>query len=103
MKGWKIKMSIMKTWRKQVEDDIKNFGYNVDQKMYSTGFMNFDYLNGSMDYKKGEEVLYTGIDAGKIIMVVGKAGCGKSTFALQMAGNIMQQFTESDLCIFDFE
>ena len=96
-------MSIMKTWRKQVEDDIKNFGYNVDQKMYGTGFMNFDYLNGSMDYKKGEEVLYTGIDAGKIIMVVGKAGCGKSTFALQMAGNIMQQFTESDLCIFDFE
>lgn len=96
-------MSIMNSWRQQVESDIKNFGYNVEQKMYSTGLMNFDYLNGSKDVKKGQELLQVGIDAGKGIMVVGKAGSGKSTLALQIAGNIMQCFTESDLCIFDFE
>ena len=83
---------------KGIIDDPK-YGYADDQMMIKTGFRMFDYLNGN----KGKTNLNLGIDAGKIITIIGKPGAGKSTFAVQIAGNILKRYEQSSLFILDFE
>lgn len=70
---------------------------------YSTGFLSFDFRNGEIITgvnPKGETVQYTsvGIQDGSMVMLIGRSGCGKTTFALQAAGNIIKPFKTS--CIF---
>lgn len=83
---------------KDIIDDPK-YGYADDQVMIRTGLTIFDYLNGN----RSKEGLNLGIDAGKIVTVIGKPGAGKSTFAVQIAGNILKQYEQSSLFILDFE
>lgn len=70
---------------------------------YSTGFLSFDFRNGEIISgidPKGNTVKYTsvGIQDGSMVMMIGRSGCGKTTFALQAAGNIVRPFKTS--CIF---
>ena len=97
-------MGLMSDLKKAIESDEKNFGKENVPFMHKSDFQIFDYLNGQLDYSKsGKPIFNVGIDAGKSIMVVGKPGSGKSTFAYQYAYSIMKRYDESSLYIMDFE
>lgn len=63
---------------------------------YSTGFLALDFLNGTMVHVKNEEKDYKyyscGLADGSIVMVIGRSGCGKTTFVEQVAANIIRPF-----------
>lgn len=63
---------------------------------YSTGFLALDFLNGTMVHVKNENKDYKyyscGIADGSIVMIIGRSGCGKTTFVEQMAANIVRPF-----------
>ncbi len=65
---------------------------------YSTGFLALDFLNGTMVHVQSEEKNYKyyscGIADGSIVMVIGRSGCGKTTFVEQVAANIVRPFEE---------
>lgn len=69
---------------------------------YPTGFLNFDFMNGSVVHVKSNERNFNyysvGIQDGSMAMLVGRSGCGKTTFAVQAASNIVRQFPNA--CIF---
>ena len=69
---------------------------------YSTGFLNFDFMNGSVVHVKTENKNYkyysVGIQDGSLVMIIGRSGCGKTTWAIQTAANIVRNFENS--CIF---
>ena len=69
---------------------------------YSTGFLNFDFKNGAVIHVKSEDKDFkyysVGITDGSMVMVIGRSGCGKTTFILQAAANIIRPFKTS--CIF---
>ena len=68
--------------------------------MYSTGILNVDFLNGqkALTYDKDGnciEIINRGILDGSINMVIGRSGCGKSTFVSQAALEIIRPFPKS--------
>lgn len=70
---------------------------------YATGFLSFDFMNGTVVHVKtpeGKRFQYNsvGIVDGSIVMVIGRSGCGKTTFIMQSAGEIVKPFETS--CIF---
>ena len=75
--------------------------------LYSTGFISLDYLNGSMIHVKGNGIdtkyRSAGIVDGSANMIIGRAGCGKSTLTVQIIGNIARQFPKSEVYIDDIE
>jgi KaiC/GvpD/RAD55 family RecA-like ATPase len=68
---------------------------------FPTGFYPFDYRNGYMVQVRDlqEELLEqypsTGIVGGTFITIVGKAGTAKTTFAAQIAANIVRKFDDN--------
>ena len=88
---------------KEIINDPK-FGYSGDDFMFRTGFPTFDYLNGNVVVDEdGSRNVNIGIDGGKIITVIGKSGSGKSTFAIQVAANIIRKYEQGSMFILDFE
>lgn len=70
---------------------------------YSTGFLSFDFMNGTIVHVKtpeGKKFQYNsiGVVDGSIVMVIGRSGCGKTTFIMQSAGEMIKPFKTS--CIF---
>jgi RecA/RadA recombinase len=69
---------------------------------YSTGFLSFDFLNGTVIHVRTETKSFSyysiGITDGSMVMVIGRSGCGKTTFVVQTAANIVRPFKTS--CIF---
>ena len=69
---------------------------------YSTGFLNFDFMNGTVVHVKSDtrDMKYysVGIQDGCLVMLIGRSGCGKTTFAIQTASNIVREFPTA--CIF---
>lgn len=63
---------------------------------YSTGFLALDFLNGTLVHVKNQDKDYKyyscGLADGSIVMVIGRSGCGKTTFVEQMAANIVRPF-----------
>jgi len=89
------KVSKMKDYNMKVESEA-NVGY-------STGFLVFDFLNGTMIHGKdanGEPNPYysIGITDGSMVMIIGRSGSGKTTWAVQAAANIVRKYTTS--CIY---
>lgn len=88
-------------------------GVNADQGIYDvcypTGFINFDYLNGFkvIGYDdSGKEFSYDafGLLDGSYNLIIGRSGCGKTTWAIQAGANIIKQFDEdSELFINSIE
>ena len=76
---------------------------------YPTGFLGFDFANGVKVHVKSVEkdmdFYYNsiGIVDGSMISCVGRAGCGKTTFVLQSAGNIVRDFPNGAIFHEDIE
>ncbi len=81
----------------------EKFGYNEDQVMIKTGFPSIDYLNGNSIKLEKTTKYNVGIDAGKIVMIIGKTGTGKSTLAVQMAASIVRRYEQGSMFVLDFE
>ena len=68
---------------------------------YPTGFLNFDFINGYMyhvDYGDIHTQYYSlGISDGSMVMVIGRTGCGKTTFCAQIAANIVRPFPNATI------
>lgn len=93
-------MLLTEMFRNAVKDS-KDYGMKSEATFdvqYSTGFPNVDYLNGQIirvtDDHRGITFNYdsVGIVDGSINIVIGRSGCGKSTFIKQAAGNIIRPF-----------
>lgn len=69
---------------------------------YSTGFLNFDFMNGTVVHVKSKERNFNyysvGIQDGCLVMLIGRSGCGKTTWAVQTASNIVRNFPTA--CVF---
>lgn len=64
---------------------------------YPSGYLSVDYKNGHRvraTLKDGRTVEYdsVGITDGSINMVIGRSGCGKSTWVVQVGANIVRDF-----------
>lgn len=76
---------------------------------YPTGSINFDFRNGSVIYvnnaEKGMNFKYysLGISDGSLTTIIGRSGCGKTTWALQSAANIVRNFPNSYIIHEDIE
>ena len=74
---------------------------------YPTGFLNFDFMNGKAIHvkTKDKEVKYysVGIQDGCLVMLIGRSGCGKTTFAVQTAANIIRPYPNASIYHEDIE
>lgn len=76
---------------------------------YPTGSINFDFKNGSViyvkDIKNNKEFKYysLGVTDGSLNTVIGRSGCGKTTWVLQSAANIVRPFPNSYILHEDIE
>ena len=74
---------------------------------YPTGFLNFDFVNGTVVHVKTDslDVRYysVGIQDGSMVMIIGRSGCGKTTWAMQTAANIVRRFATSAIFHDDIE
>lgn len=76
---------------------------------YATGILSFDFANGMKiavtKPDDGTSFSYNsiGIVDGSMVSCVGRAGCGKTTFVLQSAGQITAQFDNSMILHEDIE
>lgn len=74
---------------------------------YSTGFLNFDFMNGTVIHVKSEKRNFNyysvGIPDGCMCMLIGRSGCGKTTMAVQMGANICRPFKTSTFFHDDIE
>jgi len=70
---------------------------------YPSGFLNFDFINGAIIHVRSEERNFKyysiGVTDGSLITVIGRSGCGKTTFIIQSSANIIRQFPTA--CIFE--
>lgn len=69
---------------------------------YPTGFLNFDFMNGTVVHVNNKDKNFNyysvGIQDGCIVMLIGRPGCGKTTWAVQTACNIVRPFENG--CVF---
>ena len=92
-------------FREQVSK-LKDYNMKVESDFsvgYSTGFLSFDFRNGTIVHaktEKGQPLTYysVGITDGSMVMIIGRSGCGKTTWTIQAAANIVRPFKTS--CIF---
>lgn len=72
--------------KKEVERDVA----------YPTGFLAFDFMNGTVVHVRSDHMDFkynsVGVVDGSIVMVIGRSGCGKTTFTIQSAGEIIKPF-----------
>lgn len=72
--------------KKEIERDVA----------YPTGFLAFDFMNGSVTHVKSETMDFeynsVGIVDGSIVMIIGRSGCGKTTFTIQSAAEVIRPF-----------
>jgi len=98
-------MSLLASNFREKVSKLKDYKMKVETEFpvgYSTGFLSFDFMNGSVVHaqKEGEPIKYysVGITDGSMVMVIGRAGCGKTTYCIQAAANIIRPYETS--CIF---
>ena len=93
-KNFREKVSKSKDYKMKVETE-----FSVG---YSTGFLGFDFTNGTVVHTESDnnkfEYYSVGIVDGSMNMVIGRSGCGKTTWCTQSAANIIRPFKTS--CIF---
>lgn len=74
---------------------------------YPTGFLNFDFMNGTVVHVKSADkstsYYSVGIQDGCLVMLIGRSGCGKTTWAVQTAANIVRQYPTSAIFHDDIE
>lgn len=93
--------SLANAFREKVskDKDPRMSQESVADVAYATGFLSFDFLNGTVVHVKTPEKKFKynsiGIVDGSITMVIGRSGCGKTTWLVQTAGNIMRRFPKA--------
>lgn len=93
--------SLANAFREKVgkDKDVRMSQEAVSDVAYATGFLAFDFLNGTVIHVKTPEKKFKynsiGIVDGSITMVIGRSGCGKTTWLVQTAGNIMRRFPKA--------
>lgn len=74
---------------------------------YSTGFLNFDFMNGTVVHVKSKDRVgryYSiGIPDGCFVLLIGRSGSGKTSWAVQAASNIVRPFENSAIFHDDIE
>jgi len=75
---------------------------------YPTGYLVFDFMNGTkVEVTKSDGTKFSynsiGIVDGTMVSCVGRSGCGKTTFVMQVAGNIIRPFPNSAIFHEDIE
>lgn len=100
---------LMDAFRSQVKK-LKSKG--VDSKaefdvQYPTGFLALDFLNGCVIHVESDTINTTynsiGIVDGSANTFIGRSNCGKSTFIMQTAANIIRPFSMGKLYVDDIE
>lgn len=100
---------LMKLFRDKInQSKDKSAGNKAEfDVMYPTGFLALDHLNGTMIHVKSEDMDMNykslGIVDGSSNTFIGRSGCGKSTFCIQIIGNILKQFPTAEAYIDDIE
>jgi RecA/RadA recombinase len=86
-----------------MDKDSEAYGTPMREKvMFPTGNLLLDYMNAQ--YSRKHDVFLKGVDAGKIIQLIGPPGSGKSSEAYQMADGITRPFgDEAAVFVLDFE
>lgn len=86
--AFREKVSKMKDPRIKAEAEFEVY--------YPTGFLPFDFMCGNLITVNANginsEYYSVGIQDGSINMVIGRSGCGKTTWAVQAAANIVRRF-----------
>ena len=101
--------SLMKNFREKVgkDKDPRMSQEAVFDVSYATGFLGFDFLNGTVVHVKQGDKKFKynsiGIVDGSITMVIGRSGCGKTTWLVQTAGNILRRFDKAGVWHDDIE
>ena len=92
------------------ENDKKNmFRTNVTTAFHKTGFHLFDYYFGSVINVHDEigriveQEPRIGQAAGTFNLIIGNSGTGKTTLAVQIAGNIIRQYKYANVIHYDCE
>lgn len=87
-------------FREQVKKtkDISMINEQQHSIAYSTGFLNIDFLNGSILHINDKKYFEVGIVDGSINAVISRSGEGKSTICCQWASNIIRPFPTS--CVY---
>lgn len=74
---------------------------------YPTGFLNFDFMNGTVVHVNSADRNFkyysVGIQDGCLVMLIGRSGCGKTTWAVQTAANIIRPFKNATMFHDDIE
>lgn len=74
---------------------------------YPTGFLNFDFMNGTVVHVNSADRNFkyysVGIQDGCLVMLIGRSGCGKTTWAVQTAANIIRPFKNASMFHDDIE
>lgn len=99
-------MSLLAQAYRDVVSKSKDYNMKVETEAnisYSTGFLSYDFRNGmivkGVDGSGNPTPYYSvGIQDGSMVMIIGRSGSGKTTWAVQAAGNIIRPFKTS--CIF---
>lgn len=91
---------LSQAFREQVKKtkDISQINEMTHSVAYSTGFLPLDFLNGHILEINNKQYFQVGVIDGSINAVIGRSGCGKTTWTLQAAGNIIRPFKSS--CVF---
>lgn len=80
---------------------VNEGSFNVS---YPTGYLALDFLNGCMVKVPGGGSYYSvGLVDGSAVTLIGRSGCGKSTFALDAAANIIRPFPNGLIFYDDIE
>ena len=81
-------------FREQVKKtkDISMINEQQHSVAYSTGFLNIDFLNGTILNINDKKYFQVGIVDGSINAVIARSGAGKSTICTQWAANIIRPF-----------
>ena len=97
-------VSLAERFREKVKS-VKDYRMKFEAEqdvMYPTGFLGFDYLNGTTVHVKSDTMDFTynsiGIIDGSMVSVIGRTGCGKTTFILQAAAEIIRPYPTA--CIY---
>ena len=101
---------LVDSFRKATEK-MKDYRMKVETETpvaYPTGFLTFDFRNGTTAISllpDGSHRQYysIGLADGSIVMVIGRSACGKTTWAIQAAGNIVRNFENSAIYYEDIE
>lgn len=98
------KLTLASLFREKVSSnkDYRMKNETEQDVAYPTGFLSFDFLNGTVIHVKSEDMDFTynsvGIIDGSMVTVIGRSGCGKTTFILQSSAEIIRKFDTA--CIY---